>query len=127
MVKDNQYEKVRDFLRLAHSKFNRVRALVDSMTNIGLEKLGINCDPAKYLNIQSDIVYDKFLVYQFDNVGFTPLHWAVKKDLFEMSELLIEFYSRINVRDFFNRTPIQIAVRRGHLRIVKLLLANKAI
>ena len=44
-----------------------------------------------------------------------------------MAKVLIKFRSRVNMRDYFKRTPLNVAVRSGNIRIVKLLLAHNAL
>ena len=36
------------------------------------------------------IIEDRYLVYQFDHMGQTLLHWAVKNNDFKMCQLLIQ-------------------------------------
>lgn len=69
---------------------------------------------------------DLFLVHQFDAIGYTPLHWAVKYDYADMCRLLLQYNARPNAGDFFNRTPLFIATKAGNNRVVRLLLKAKA-
>ena len=77
-------------------------------------------------------------MHQIDSLGWTPLHWAVKKGNIEMSRVLLEgrtqtkccvviqWKSDPNKRDYFWRTPLFLAVSEGNLPMVKLLLCFKA-
>ena len=44
-----------------------------------------------------------------------------------MCEVIVKYKPNINQKDCFERTPLQIAVRLGNVRIIKLLLAHKAV
>ena len=39
---------------------------------------------------------DKLLVYNYDEMGFTPLHWAIRRDFIEMAKLLIQYDAYVN-------------------------------
>lgn len=49
--------------------------------------------------LKNENIKDKYIVYQFDSIGFTPLHHAVKKESVEMCELLLQYKSIINKKD----------------------------
>lgn len=68
----------------------------------------------------------QFLVFQFDDCLQTGLIWAVKRNYMEMSEMLLEKFSRINWRDIGGRTAIHFAVKNDSLPMVKLLLMHHA-
>ena len=70
---------------------------------------------------------EKYLVYQFDKTGLTPLHWAVNKSSKQMCHLLLKNKSQINKLDHFGRTPLYIATKKGDIGMIKLLLSFKAI
>lgn len=40
----------------------------------------------------------------------TALHWASKKGLYEMSELLIKYHSDVDALDIMNRSPLYLAI-----------------
>ena len=44
-----------------------------------------------------------------------------------MAEVILKYKPNINQKDFFERTPLQIAVRLGNVRMIKLLLAHHAV
>ena len=68
----------------------------------------------------------QFLVFEYDDCFQTGLIWAVKRNLLEMAELLLEKFSRINWRDIGGRTAIYFAVQNDSLPMVKLLLLYQA-
>ena len=51
------------------------------------------------LFLKNENIKDKYIVYQFDSIGFTPLHHAVKKESVEMCEILLQYKSIINKKD----------------------------
>lgn len=73
MVKDNKVEQVDDFLEMAHKKFRVIKHEVDHLCS-KCELWEIYKDPAEILGYERHQVYDKFVVYQMDQIGFTPLH-----------------------------------------------------
>lgn len=58
---------------------------------------------------------DKYLVYEFDHVGETPLHWAAKRNRVEVVKLLISYGSKVNARDMGGRTALFLACKSNHL------------
>ena len=67
------------------------------------------------------VIEERYLVYQVDHMGLTPLHWAVKENDLEMATMLLEelnegnepkakWRSDPNQEDFFHRTPLFLAV-----------------
>lgn len=73
-----------------------------------------------------DAELDKYLVYQYDKMKLTPLHWAVKHHLLDMTRLLLDHNADPNKKDSFERTPLLIAVRNGNLELVMALIENFA-
>jgi ankyrin repeat protein len=62
-----------------------------------------------------------------DDQGFSPLHIAVSnKDIIGLKALLEQPQNRINSRDPWNNTPLQIAVQQNDLPTVQLLLSYGA-
>jgi len=66
------------------------------------------------INIESDLT------------GGTALHDAVDLSCYEIVTALVENGARINVKDYSESTPLDIAVTQDDARITKLLLANGA-
>jgi len=69
---------------------------------------------------------NKFLLYDFDFINQTALHWAAKRDHTEMIELLIKYGCFIDAKDSSSRTALYLASKAGHVKSVKILLANEA-
>jgi len=69
---------------------------------------------------------DGYLVYEYDFVHQTPLHWAAKRNKSDVIKLLIENGARINQRDMGGRTALFLASKANNLQAVKALLAGKA-
>ncbi len=62
-----------------------------------------------------------------DPEGFTALHYAAREGHVEMVEILIEAGAFIHCKSKDNRTPLFLAVKRGHTAVVKKLLEHKNI
>ena len=69
---------------------------------------------------------NKYLVYDFDWIHLTPLHWACKRNHENVAIMLITFKSDVNVKDILGRTPQYYALLNQNVKIVKLLLLNEA-
>ncbi|EGR33296.1 hypothetical protein IMG5_056750 [Ichthyophthirius multifiliis] len=69
---------------------------------------------------------NKYLVYSYDYVYLTALHWAAKRGNSQISEVLIKYGADVNSRDIIGRTPLLLAINKGHDEIVQILLENKA-
>lgn len=64
----------------------------------------------------------------FDDLGRTPLHYAVEGDHYRAAEWLIQQGAVVNAHDepTIGETPLCLAVRRGYPEMVELLLAHGA-
>lgn len=69
---------------------------------------------------------NRYLIYQIDAIGKTPLHRACKSDSKEIVELLLGYYPDINKHDKNGLTPLSEAILNDNLEIVRNLLVNKA-
>ena len=58
--------------------------------------------------------------------GHIPLHVAIKYRQKEVAELLISYGADVNAQDGTGRPPIFYATENADLKIIKLLLTNKA-
>lgn len=58
--------------------------------------------------------------------GYTPLHWAVGLNRYDMVKILIECGANVNFTDNYQETPLFHAVKNDKEAIVKLLLQFKA-
>lgn len=68
----------------------------------------------------------KYLVYDFDHLYQTALHWAVKKDYEEITRILIENGADVDATDIAGRTPLYFAIQNNSISTLKLLLINHA-
>lgn len=66
------------------------------------------------------------LVYCFDNLSMTGLHWAALRNFVKVAESLIESHCLIDAIDINHRTPLFEAARKGNLEVTKVLLINNA-
>ena len=55
------------------------------------------------------------MVYEFDYVGETALHWAAKRNKPDLIKMLLKFGSRIDQRDLGGRTALFLASKHGNL------------
>ena len=53
---------------------------------------------------------NRYLVFDFDFYNMTGLHWACKKGLVEMAELLIKNHADVDAVDILHRTPLYLAI-----------------
>jgi ankyrin repeat protein len=83
---------------------------------IGTVKLGSRKLVAQHL------ATGKAPVNMHDELGNTPLHYAVNLDSYEITQLLLEHHAQVNARNNAQTTPLHIAVRHRNTRIVHLLL-----
>ena len=68
----------------------------------------------------------KYIVLDYDYYYLTPLHWAVKKNFYQIIPKLIEYGSIINFQNFIRDTPLHIGVKNNSYECVCLLLFNLA-
>ena len=69
---------------------------------------------------------DKFLVYDYDNVEQSGLHWAAKRAHLHVVKELIENGAYIDIYDIGKRTPLFLAAKCNHFEVVKYLLEQNA-
>ena len=55
------------------------------------------------------------MVYEFDNVNQTAVHWAAKRNKSEVIKLLIASGARVNHKDMGGRTALFLAAKLGNL------------
>lgn len=72
------------------------------------------------------IAIDRWVVHVYDNSGENGLHWACKRDSFDVVKLLISAGCFVDSRDFAGRTPLYIAGRYNAMGCARLLLNHKA-
>lgn len=62
-----------------------------------------------------------------DSLGLTPLHWAAKRALPQITKALIQKGCDMNLSDAQGYTPLNYAIRANKTEIVQLLLKNGAV
>ncbi|KQO19203.1 ankyrin repeat domain-containing protein [Acidovorax sp. Leaf78] len=82
-----------------------------------------NCDEMRRL-----LAADSHALSTFDDLGRTPLHYAVEGDHYRAAEWLIQQGAVVNAHDepMIGETPLCLAVRRDYPEMVELLLAHGA-
>ncbi|KAK5525413.1 hypothetical protein LTR07_002565 [Exophiala xenobiotica] len=65
-----------------------------------------------------------------DSLGRTPVHKAIAMDNTDIMHALLEHGARLDTRDHYGETPLDVAARRGHSHIItttikRALLANQ--
>jgi hypothetical protein len=58
-------------------------------------------------------------------MGWTPLHTALSREKWEITEMLVSKNPDFNASDNQGRTPLYIAVEKGQMKFVEILLAKK--
>lgn len=71
---------------------------------------------------QSSASMSNNLLHGRDNFGRTPLFWALWAGSYPISVLLVGHGAPLDVRDDSSDTPVHIAVQRGHIDALKMLL-----
>ena len=72
------------------------------------------------------LFHNKYLVYDVDHTGKTPLHWAAQRGFFDLILLLLKKGSDIDKQDMLGFSPLFYAVSEGNRREVLALLINEA-
>lgn len=57
---------------------------------------------------------------------WTPLHVAAQGGCLEIAKILLDKGATVNAGSLLRDTPLRLAVAKGHVSVVRLLLANKA-
>lgn len=69
---------------------------------------------------------NKYLVYDYDWINLTGLHWACKRNHERVAELLIKKGADVNAKDLLGRTCLYFALLNQNIKLIKLLLYNEA-
>ena len=78
---------------------------------------------AKNSELVKDIIEKNSLcVTDCDIFKFTPLHWAAKKDFYEIIPKLISYGAQVNSQNFLGETPLHISVKKNNYEVTVLLL-----
>ena len=70
--------------------------------------------------------HDSFLVYDFDNFKQTPLHWAAKRNVYEVISKMLYKGANINALDEAGRTPLHVSVENESYESTQILLYEVA-
>ena len=77
-------------------------------------------------SVEECISDNSWLVYEYDNVQQTALHWAAKRNFVSIIKLLVKHGANVNAFDMARRTPLFIASKCGNVGATKALLEAKA-
>jgi ankyrin repeat protein len=80
----------------------------------------------EFKKVQEMLEVDKNYLFQYDYFYQTGYHWAAKRGLKNILELLIFFGNHINLLDMINRTPLHLAALNNNVEIVEVLINFKA-
>lgn len=69
---------------------------------------------------------NRYLVFDFDSVKQTPLHWAVKRGYAEVVEALLRAGAKLDAMDLMGQTPLFLAAKHSFVEVVKLLISQQA-
>ncbi len=121
------YDKIEEIFSIAeidyHSselivKFNLLKEIQQQVTLVTL--IEHNCVDALSTVLSSK--YDvNFLIR-----GYSPLHFAIKEQNFEIVKLLIKHKANLEFKNNYKETALNFAVRAGNLDIIKYLLEQGA-
>ncbi len=100
------------------------KAQVNSRDKIGRTPLHHTALGVRGSNAALALISKKAGVDAQDKKGWTPLYLACLNNLPKMAELLINKGAKVNPTS--GPTPLMGAVRDGHIRVVRVLLDNKA-
>jgi ankyrin repeat protein len=67
-----------------------------------------------------------FLVYDFDHFKQTPLHWAAKRNVYQVISLIVSKGANVNAKDNTGRTPLHVAAAYNNLEAVEALVYDLA-
>ena len=98
---------------ISNDEFKLFKKIKKSFTYKKTKSL-IDSIKLKYINLCSEIIEaNKYLVFDYDNFHLTPLHWAVKKNLYEFIPKLINYGSIVDSINFSGESPLHIAVKNN--------------
>ena len=64
----------------------------------------------------------KYIVLDFDHFHYTPLHWAAKKNFYQIIPILISYGAPINEQNFMGETPLHISTYKNYYESTALLM-----
>ena len=81
----------------------------------------------KDINIINYILdHESFLVYDFDNFKQTPLHWAAKRNVYQVISKIISKGGNVNALDEAGRTPLHVSIENESFESTQILLYEVA-
>ena len=111
VVKISSFMKQR---KLSENDLMNYKLIDQSFTYPETEKL-INAIKNKNLNLCYKIIEDKkYILLDFDFFHLTPLHWAVKKNFYQILPALLDYGSILDIGDILGETPLHIAVKKNY-------------
>ena len=97
--------------------------LIKQSFTYGLTESLINSIKLKNYNLSCSILEQhKYLVLDFDYYYLTPLHWAVKKNFYEIIPKLLDYGAAIDPLNFIRDSPLHIAVKNNFFDSACILL-----
>jgi ankyrin repeat protein len=76
--------------------------------------------------VQALLKENPFLVHTYDNLRETGLHWAAKRNLYDIGVLLIKNGIYVNSKDIAGRTALYVSWQSNHEQMSTLLILEKA-
>ena len=64
------------------------------------------------------------LVYQYDNIGMTGIHWACKRNHEKCVEVMMKYKPYLEGADMLGRKPIYLALSNQNAKVLRLLLSK---
>jgi len=62
-----------------------------------------------------------------DSLGLSPMHWAAKRALPQITKALIQKGCKLNITDAQGYTPLNYAIKADNAEIINLMLKNQAV
>ena len=107
---------------ISENYLTNYKSIEQSFTYSETEDL-INAIKNKNLNLCYKIVKSKkYILLDFDFFYLTPLHWAVKKNFYQILPLLINNGSILDIGSISGETPLHIAVKNNYYDCACILL-----
>ncbi|KAM3144481.1 hypothetical protein pb186bvf_003350 [Paramecium bursaria] len=80
----------------------------------------------KQSQVDSMLENEKYLVYEYDNLMMTPLHWSSLRGYKEITLKLLKYGADPDSQDISGRTPLYVALQNKRYEVAQILLANRA-
>lgn len=71
----------------------------------------INVKDCRIDKVEEQLNKDRFILYEHDHMGMTALHWAAKRNYYEIIQLLIDKHAQVNKQDCLGRTALYLAAQ----------------